>query len=127
MLHVDEIHEIHHKKSQIKKEIYKNIYETFTRKIRHAVAMNEKHAALSVPTYVMGQPSFDRVKAAAYLKRQLENGGFQVRFLSEVDMYVTWFKEKDKKVITIQENPGDETDFSSLINLKKTAAKYKKK
>ena len=128
MLHVDEIYEIDRQKKQIRKEIYKNIYETFTRKIRHCVNMNEKHSMLSVPSYVVGQPSFDRVKAASYLRRQLENGGFQVRMMSNVDMYVTWVKERDKEKRMVEINdPSDESDFTSLINLRKTAAKYKKK
>lgn len=128
MLHVDEIHALDRQKKQIRKQIYKHIYETFVRKIRHCVNMNEKYAMLSVPSYVMGQPSFDMVKAAVYLHRQLENGGFQVKMLSDVNMYVTWYKEKnkEKRIVTISD-PSDDSDFTSLINLKKTAAKYKKK
>ena len=124
MISITEIHKIERERRRIKKEIYTKIYEQFCKKIRNAVELSNKGVSLRVPSFVMGYPTFDRLKAAKYLKRQLENGGFKVDVLSQIDFYVTWSTPKAQSQThhTVEE---EEVALPSLMNLKKLAQKHR--
>ena len=122
MIHVHDIAKIDVHKRKMKKEMYTKIYEQFSRKIKQQVEVGHKHVHLRVPSFIFGYPSFDVFKAAEYLKRQLELGGFHVESLSEIDLYVSW---KTRKVVVEPEH-HDMEDFPTLVNLKKAANKYRK-
>jgi hypothetical protein len=55
--------------------------------------------------------------------RQLRLGGFDVRLVSDYDMYVSWIIPKKVKQ---KVNEPDETEFPDLMNLKKMADKYRR-
>jgi hypothetical protein len=122
MINVSEIVNIESSRKKNKKELYKKIYEQFSRKIRYTVEMGGKCVLLRVPSVVFGFPTFDRPHACAYLKRQLELGGFRVQVLSQIDLCVTWSSQQKDKV---PETPSDDGDLPSFINLKKMANKYR--
>jgi hypothetical protein len=124
MISIAEIHKIEKERRRIKKEIYTKIYEQFCKKIRNAVELTSKGVILRVPTFLMGYPTFDRLKSATYLKRQLENGGFKVDVLSHIDFYVTWNTPKSQTQTQTQEIEED-ISLPSLINLKKLASKHR--
>jgi hypothetical protein len=127
MLRVSEIRAVENDKKKIRKAIYKEIYGTFARKIKHTVETGNRHVVLTVPHFVFGQPAFDVTLAYNYLKRQLENGGFVVGDLQGYTMYVTWVSEKTKSEPREYEpETVDDSPFVSLMNLKKTASKYKR-
>ena len=132
MINVDEIMKIEKQRRQVKKETYTKIYEQFTRKIRQSVELNQKQVFLRVPSYIMGYPTYDRAKAADYLKRQLENGKFDVVKVGDIDLYVSWKRPRSEsekikhKQVEIQ-NVNDDHGFPTLINLKKAADKYRVK
>lgn len=121
MINVSEIVNIESSRKKNKKELYKKIYEQFSRKIRHTVEMGGKCVFLRVPSVVFGFPTFDRSHACAYLKRQLEIGGFRVQVLSEIDLCVTWSSPRKEKTPAA----SDDGDIPSFINLKKMANKYR--
>ena len=130
MINVDEIMKIEKQRRQVKKEIYMKIYEQFTRKIRQCVELNQKQVFLRTPSYIMGYPTFDRGKATDYLKRQLENGKFDVTKASNIDLYVSWKKPRDSTEKIKRKEPemsfqDDDMGFPTLINLKKAADKYR--
>ena len=123
MLSINDVTRIDEKRKQIKKEIYKRIYEQFSRKIKQCVELGHKQVFLTVPTFVVGCPTFDRSAAARYVARQFKLGGFDVRLISDYDIYVSWVvpkKIKDKN------NETEEPDFPDLMNLKKMANKYRR-
>ena len=123
MISINDVTKIDEKRKQIKKEIYTRIYEQFSRKIKQSVELGHKQVFLTVPTFVVGYPTFDRSAAARYIMRQLKLGGFDVRLISEYDIYVSWVvpkKTKDKSV------ESEEPDFPDLMNLKKMADKYRR-
>lgn len=124
MINVSDIVDIEMNRKRNKKELYKKIHEQFCRKIRHTVELGGKCVFLRVPAVVFGFPTYDRSQACTYLKRQLELGGFNVRTLSSIDLYVTWGSSKrtNKTSSTIV---SDDTDLPSFINLKKMANKYR--
>lgn len=122
MINVCEINKIETHRKKIRKEIYLKIYEQFGRKIRQQVEVGCKHVSLSVPSFVLGYPTFDRIKASVYLKRQLELNGFDVQAVSEVEFIVTW-KQKTKEVAPREESIEE---YPTLMNLKKAANKYRK-
>tara|TARA_Y100000385_G_scaffold271442_1_gene311405 strand:- start:120 stop:521 length:402 start_codon:yes stop_codon:yes gene_type:complete len=133
MLSVDDIHKIEKHRKDIRKEIYKKIYEQFCRKIKQCVELNESQAFLRTPSYLVGYPTFDRERATVYIKRQLELGKFDVTFLSNIDLYVSWKKKKyqssqQPKVekTTSQQFEHEDDGFPTLMNLRKAAAKYRK-
>jgi hypothetical protein len=121
MINVSEIANIESSRKKNKKELYKKIYEQFSRKIRHTVELGGKCVFLRVPSVVFGFPTFDRSHACAYLKRQLEIGGFRVQVLSEIDLCVTWSSPRKEKTPAA----SDDGDIPSFINLKKMANKYR--
>lgn len=133
MLSVDDIHKIEKQRRDIRKEIYKKIYEQFCRRIKQCVELNESQAFLRTPSYLVGYPTFDRERATVYLKRQLELGKFDVTFLSNIDLYVSWKKKKGQPK-TLSKSEGttapqlehEDDGFPTLMNLRKAAAKYRK-
>ena len=123
MININDVQKIENTRRQIKKEIYTNIFEQFSRKIKQTAEFGQKQVFLRVPSVVMWYPSFDRPTAARYLKRQLDNGGFVTQLVSEIDIYVTW----DVKVTKEPKQEEDpDVEFPSFVNLRKVANQYRK-
>ena len=122
MISINDVTRIDEKRKQIKKDIYIRIYEQFSRKIKQCVELGHKQIFLTVPTFVVGCPTFDRSAAARYVARQFMLGGFDVRLVSEYDIYVSWVVPKKKKEKTVE---SEEDNFPDLMNLKKMADKYR--
>lgn len=123
MISINDVTKIDEKRKQIRKEIYTRVYEQFSRKIKQSVELGHKQVFLTVPTFVIGYPTFDRSAAARYISRQLKLGGFDVNLVSEYDMYVSWIIPKKVKP---KAEKSDEADFPDLMNLKKMANKYRR-
>ena len=122
MLSINDVTKIDEKRKQIRKDIYKKIYEQFSSKIKKSVELGHKQIFLTIPSFLLGYPVFDRSQAARYVARQFHLGGFNVRLVSDHDIYVSWVVEKKKK--KVQEE--SEADFPNLMNLKKMANKYRR-
>ena len=123
MISINDVTKIDEKRKQIRKEIYTRVYEQFSRKIKQSVELGHKQVFLTVPTFVIGYPTFDRGAAARYIMRQLMLCGFDVRLVSDYDMYVSWVIHKKSKQKMAEPN---ETEFPDLMNLKKMADKYRR-
>ena len=123
MLSINDVTKIDEKRKQIKKEIYKKIYEQFSGKIKQSVELGHKQIFLTVPTFLLGYPVFDRRLAAKYVARQFQLGGFTVKLLSDFDIYVSWVVPKKKKE---KVEDDEETDLPNLLNLKKMANQYRR-
>ena len=123
MISINDVTKIDEKRKQIRKEIYTRVYEQFSRKIKQSVELGHKQVFLTVPTLIIGYPTFDRGAAARYIMRQLKLGGFDVRLVGDYDMYVSWVIPKKSKQKTVE---PDETEFPDLMNLKKMADKYRR-
>lgn len=123
MLSIDDVVKINDKRKQIRKEIYLKIYTQFSTKIKQSVELGHKQLFMTIPTFLIGYPAFDRSAAARYVARQFTLGGFIVQLVSDYDIYVTWSKPKKKKEKVEQEEDGD---FPNLMNLKKMANKYRR-
>jgi len=122
MISVDEISHMAEKRNRIKKETYMKIYEQISRKIRRTVEARGKSTITEIPSFLVGFPSFDKYKAAKYLKRQLENNGFNVTMTGDVLLIISW---EIKKVAKKEKEQETEDDFPTLINLRKAANKYR--
>tara|TARA_R110002012_G_scaffold201651_2_gene370666 strand:+ start:1081 stop:1473 length:393 start_codon:yes stop_codon:yes gene_type:complete len=124
---VEDIKKIEKSRRDIKKEIYTKIHEQLSRKIKVAVDFNLKQVFLRIPTYMLGYPTYNIKKAGDYIERQFKLGGFTVRRLSVIDLYVTWIKKEPFKPKKQRPPPEQIEDDSlpTLINLKKLASKYK--
>jgi hypothetical protein len=123
MISIDDVTKIDEKRKQIRKEIYTKIYEQFSSKIKQSVELGHKQLFLSVPSFLIGYPVFDRSAAARYIARQFVLGGFTVKLVSDHDIYVSWVIPKKKKEKKDSEEDGD---FPNLMNLKKMANKYRR-
>lgn len=124
MISVDEISKITEKRNKLRKETYIKIYEQVSKKIRQTVEFGNKHLFIVIPSFVVGYPAFDRLKAAHYIKRQLDIGGFQTKFVGDHELYVTWTTKK-KAAESTKETTEEFGDFPSFVNLKKVANKYR--
>lgn len=119
------------KKKLIKKEIYKNILEIFSKKIKHVAESGTTWVILETPGFVMGCPSFNVIAATTYLERQLRNGGYKTRLVTSSSILVDWSPEPKVKrreggrATSSTEREVLVDEFSGLINLKKVADKYK--
>lgn len=122
MLSINDVTRIDEKRKQIKKEIYMKIYEQFSAKIKQSVELGHKQIFLTVPTFLLGYPVFDRRLAAKYVARQFELGGFTVKLLSDYDIYVSWVVSKKKK----EKREDDDVELPNLLNLKKMANQYRR-
>jgi hypothetical protein len=123
MISTRDIAKIENKRKELKKEIYVKIYEQFSRKIRQTVELGQKQVFVSVPSFIMGYPTFDRDKALKYLNRQLERAGFLTTQTGSYEILVTWNIKKQVKE-PVEEPTFDE--FPTLMNLKKAANKYRR-
>ena len=122
MISINDVTKIDEKRKKIKKEIYTKIYEQFSRKIKQCVELGHKQVFLTVPAFVVGCPTFDRIAAARYIARQFHLGGFTVQQIGDHEIYVSWVIPKKKKESVVVEEP----DFPDLMNLKKIANKYRR-
>jgi hypothetical protein len=123
MLSINDVTKIDDKRKQMRKDIYKKIYEQFSSKIKQAVELGHKQLFLTVPAFLIGYPVFDRRIAAKYVARQFELGGFTVRLVSDHDLYICWIVPKKSK---IKKEEVEECDFPNLMNLKKMANQYRR-
>jgi hypothetical protein len=123
MLSINDVVKIDDKRKQIRKEIYRKIYDQFASKIKQSVELGHKQLFMTVPSFLIGYPAFDRSAAARYVARQFALGGFTVRLVSDYDIYVTWSRPKKKKEKVEEDEEGD---FPNLMNLKKMANKYRR-
>ena len=64
MISINDVTKIDEKRKQIRKEIYTRVYEQFSRKIKQSVELGHKQVFLTVPTFVIGYPTYDRRAAA---------------------------------------------------------------
>jgi len=135
-MNVSEIHAREDKRLEVRKAIYKEIYEQATRKVRRAVDVGNHYASFEIPSFIMGMPSFDRGKAMTYIMRQLQNGGFSVQHVTGWEIMISWARKKEgsstpaaapRRVEAPAGSSGDDTDFSSFINLRKTAERLKQR
>ncbi len=122
MLSIADVSKIDDRRKQIRKEIYTKIYDQFVSKIKQAVELGCKQIFLSVPSFVVGYPTFDRNQAAKYIGRQFLRGGFSVQMITPVELYVTWYAPRKKREHREEE---EEVEFPTLMNLKKIANKYR--
>lgn len=123
MISVDEISRIREKRTRFKKELYTKIYEQVSRKIRNTVDVGGNVVVVLIPAFVLGFPSFDRYKATTYIIRQLSLGGFNVEILADFLLSISWITRKTGE--HKKEVAHDDTDFPTLINLKKAANRYR--
>lgn len=121
MISINDVAKIDEKRKKIKKEIYKKIYEQFSRKIKQCVELGHKQVFLTVPVFVIGCPTFDRGAATKYVARQFHLSGFTVQRIGDYELYISWDISK-KNIEKVVEEP----DFPNLMNLKKIANKYRK-
>ena len=66
MISIDELSRITEKRNKLKKETYIKIYEQISKKIRQSVDLGHKYMFCQIPSFVMGYPHFNRVKALQY-------------------------------------------------------------
>jgi hypothetical protein len=108
----------------MKKETYVELYRQVTSKIRREVETSRKYVLVEVPSFVIGYPTYDRLKATSYIKRQLELAGFDVAIIGNYEFRITW---KVKKNVRASDSVDDSLgDFPTLINLKKAANRYRR-
>tara|TARA_R110002073_G_scaffold297494_1_gene463752 strand:- start:121 stop:531 length:411 start_codon:yes stop_codon:yes gene_type:complete len=133
MLSVQDVEKIEKNRRDIKKTIYKKIYEQLSKKIKNSVELGHRFVCLRIPPFLMGQPAYDARKASVYIMRQFRLGGFKVYPTSSIDMVITWDIKKSTPIslpaqyhqpVELQP-PVDEDGLPSLINLKKLASQYK--
>ena len=126
MISIDEITRIAEKRNHLKKETYAKIYEQISKKIRQSVELGHKYLFCQIPSFVMGYPHFNRMKALQYIKRQFEIGGFTVQVIGEFELCISWRPNKKSNKNDSNNEPDDPEEFPTLINLKKAANKYRR-
>jgi Family of unknown function (DUF5759) len=124
MISVKELAERDKARKNIKKEIYKSILGQFSRKIKARFDLGDKKTVLTVPPFVVGFPRYDLAEAVRYIGRQLARLGYSVNMVAPTSYEVSWEKLSTHQTIT-EEVVEPEFEFPSLMNLKKTAERYK--
>ena len=121
MINVEEISQIVNNRNRMKKETYIEIYKQITRKVRRAVETGRKYIDAEVPPFLVGYIAYDRLQATNYIKRQLENAGFNVDVLRDFELRITWKVTKMHRT-----NESEISEFPTLMNLKKAANRYRR-
>ena len=119
---IEDIRKVEKNKREIKKEIYKKLYEILSKKIKVAVDLGHKQVFLRVPTFLLGYPTYNVERATLYIQRQFERSGFEVYKISEIDLYISW---NVKEYSSGHSTSIEDESLPTLINLKKLASKYK--
>ena len=112
------------KRASVKKEFYKALLEQFCRKIKNSVELGNKHAIVTVPTFLVGYPRYDLPTTVVYMSRQLSRLGYKVELVGPLDLKVTWRHrrpEEDVEAEIVEPN----VFLPSLVNLQKTAQKLR--
>jgi hypothetical protein len=123
MISVQDLAKMEKVRQNIKKEIYKSILGQFSRKIKARFDLGDKSTVLTVPPFVVGFPRYDLPTAVRYIGRQLTRLGYKVTMVTPTSYEVSWDKMKPAEEV---ETVEPEFEFPSLMNLKKTADRYKK-
>jgi hypothetical protein len=123
MISVQDLAKMEKVRQNIKKEIYKSILGQFSRKIKARFDLGDKSTVLTVPPFVVGFPRYDLPTAVRYIGRQLGRLGYKVTMVTPTSYEVSWDKMKPVEEV---ETVEPEFEFPSLMNLKKTADRYKK-
>jgi len=124
MITLAKIKQIEDRRQKVRKEIYKKIFEQFSRKIQHAVAASQRSVVLQVPLFLIGYPTYNIENAAKYLKRQLLLAGFTLQNIDHMHFCVSWKASRPVRQEDTIEVEGEES-LPSLINLKKAANRYR--
>lgn len=119
------IKQIQEARRKIKKDIYIEIYEQFSRRIIIAVENGHSQIFLTVPEFLIGHPIYDRGKATSYIKRQLENNKFTVIQVNQYELYVSFVSKKTKTKTKKDTEIDNDFEFPTLINLRKAANKLR--
>ena len=114
-------------KKEIRKETYRKILEQISKKIQVSAQVGNSSLIATIPSFVMGFPTFDRTMAATYIERQLKNGGYNVKRINDIGLLIDWkvAVEKKERPEAPPKYDNDSMGVSSFLNLKKYAAKYK--
>lgn len=123
MISVQDLAKMEKVRQNIKKEIYKSILNQFSRKIKARFDLGDKSTVVTVPPFIVGFPKYDLPVAVRYIGRQLVRLGYKVTMVSPTSYEVSWDKMKP---VEEEETVEPEFEFPSLMNLKKTADRYKK-
>ena len=124
-LRVDEVQQIDHRKRELKKKLYTELYERASSKVRQVADLGLHETWIQVPSFLIGFPSFDLKNASQYVERQFVNGGFFVKLYDNGQLFVSWYPKTSKKIKKSKEPKEPENEFASLANLKKAADKYR--
>jgi len=123
-LRVDDVQQIDHRKRELKKKLYTELYERASSKVRQVADLGLHETWVQVPSFLIGFPTFDLIKATQYVERQFINGGFFTHNYENGQLFIAWYPKTSKK--TKKSKPKEpENEFASLANLKKAADKYR--
>jgi hypothetical protein len=125
MISVKELAERDKARKNIKKEIYTSILNQFSRKIKARFDLGDKMTVVTVPPFVVGFPRYDLAEAVRYIGRQLTRLGYRINMVAPMSYEVSWEKLSTHQTLT-EETVEPEFEFPSLMNLKKTADRYKR-
>jgi hypothetical protein len=124
-LRVDEVQQIDHRKRELKKKLYTELYERASTKVRQVADLGLHETWVQVPSFLIGFPSYDVDKAAQYVERQFINGVFFTQLYENGQLFVSWYPKTSKKKRSKTKSKEPENEFASLANLKKAADKYR--
>ena len=123
-LRVDEVQQIDHRKRELKKKLYTELYERASTKVRQVAELGLHETWVQIPSFLIGFPTFDLIKATQYVERQFINGGFFTHTYENGQIFISWYPKTSKK--TKKSKPKEPVnEFASLANLKKAADKYR--
>ena len=124
-LRVDEVQQIDYRKRELKKKLYMELYERASAKVRQVADLGLHETWIQVPSFLIGFPTFDVIKAAQYVERQFSNGGFFTKLYDNGQLFVSWYPKSKPKAKPKAKPKEPENEFASLANLKKAADKYR--
>jgi len=110
------------KRKDVKKDMYRAMLDSFSRKIKTSSDLGKKEAILTVPPFIIGFPRYDIAKAVLYMCRQLERLGYIVNLTGPLDIKVEWTKTREN---VQEESDAPDMYFPSLVNLHKAAGKIR--
>ena len=91
-LNIDDLYEKQQKKDQKQLSIFNKLLNRIHQKIKltSRSIKNDRYIWYHVPEYIFGEPVYDQGECIAYLVNQLEENGFNIRYIHPNTLFISW-------------------------------------
>lgn len=121
MINIFKLNTIRDEKELLKHETYRKVLEKCHYKIQSNASKGLTYCFYTLPEFMIGLPTYDKLKCAEYIVNKLRKNGFVVMFTYPSLIYASWehvpssIKNPDVKDIEVEILTNPYKDYSNVI------------